>query len=434
MNELPVVIIGAGPQGLAAAAHVLERGMRPLVLEQGEQAAAAVRQWGHVRLFSGWGELIDSASRRLLVARGWRAPKEAYPTGSEWVAEYLHPLAEALGEHVRTGVTVTGISRVGRDKVVDAGRGDQPFVVHVIGADGVEERIRARFVIDASGTWSRPNPAGADGLAALGERAAAARIDYRIPERVPELAGAHVVVIGAGHSAIHALLRVGALARTTTGTRVTWLLRRAETAAVFGTGDADALQERAALGSAARRLVEDGVVQVETGFRVSEFRDESGGLTVVAEDGREVRDVQRVFALTGFRPDTRLVSELRVSLDPALEAVAGIAAEIDPNIHTCGTVAATGSTQLAQPEPGFFIVGAKSYGRAPTFLALTGYEQVRSVVAHLAGDLEAAARNELVLPETGACGGAGAFDDAEDASCCARPLIQLGARPEGASV
>ena len=89
---------------------------------------------------------------------------------------------------------------------------------------------------------------------------------------------------------------------------------------------------------------------------------------------------------------------------------------------------ATGARELVQPERGFFIVGAKSYGRAPTFLALTGFEQVRSVAAHLAGDREAADRRELRLPDTGVCGGAGDFDD-NAGSCCAAPsTLQIGAR------
>ncbi|GEK86599.1 hypothetical protein GCM10007198_05930 [Microbacterium aerolatum] len=168
-----------------------------------------------------------------------------------------------------------------------------------------------------------------------------------------------------------------------------------------------------------------------TGFRVAEFRQDGGSLTIVAEDGAAVTDVAHVFALTGFRPDTEMLREVRTDLDPAFDAVAGIASEIDPNIHSCGSVSATGARELAQPEHGFFIVGVKSYGRAPTFLAMTGYEQVRSVTAHIAGDHEAAARNELVLPDTGVCGGSGDFDD-NAGSCCAAPapaLVQIGLRP-----
>lgn len=430
MSELPVVLIGAGPQGLAAAAHLVERGEDVVVVERGREPASAVSEWGHVRLFSAWPELTDAAARRLLEPSGWSAPASGYPTGAEWVSDYLAPLAGALGERIRYATTVTGVARQGRDKVVDAGRRSQPFVVHTVDADGIESRILARAVVDASGTWGSPNPAGADGFPAVGERAASELISYRIPADVPELAGEHIVVVGAGHSATHTVLRLSELARRAPGTRVTWLLRRGSAANVFGGGNGDELPERAALGSRARKVIDAGVVELVTGFRVAEFRAEGDGMTIVAEDGREVAAVGRVFALTGFRPDTGILRELRIDLDASLEAVAGIAAEIDPNIHSCGSVSATGARELAQPELGLFIVGAKSYGRAPTFLALTGYEQVRSVAAHLAGDHEAAARTELALPDTGICGGSGDFGEAAAGSCCAAPsTLQIGARP-----
>lgn len=429
MDELPVVIIGAGPQGLAAAAHATERGLDTVVLERGGAAGAAVSEWGHVRLFSSWPELTDAAGRRLLAPSGWSAPAAGFPTGTEWVDGYLAPLADALGDRVRYGVTVTGVARQGRDKVVDGGRRSQPFVVHTRDVDGVEGRTLARSVIDASGTWGQPNPAGADGHPARGETASADRISYRIPDDVAAFSGAHVVVIGAGHSATHAVLRLSEVARRAPGTRITWLLRRGSATNVSDGGAGDELPERAALGARARTVIESGVVDVVTGFRVTEFQEQDGALWIRSEDGREVAGAAHVFALTGFRPDTGLLRELRTDLDPALEAVAGIAAEIDPNIHSCGSVSAAGARQLAQPEQGLFIVGAKSYGRAPTFLALTGFEQMRSVVAHLAGDHAAAARNELVLPETGVCGGAGGFDEGAS-GCCAIPSVRrIGSRP-----
>ncbi|WP_347756584.1 NAD(P)-binding domain-containing protein [Agrococcus sp. ProA11] len=418
MPHLPVIVIGAGPQGLAAAAHLLERGLEPIVLERGSRAGTAVMEWGHVRLFSAWDELVDSASRRLLEGAGRTIPTSGYPKGAAWVRDYLAPLAEALGDRVRFGVTVTSVTRLGRDKVVDGGRDQQPFAVRVVDRDGREQRLIARAVLDASGTWSQPGPAGADGTPALGEHAAAGRIDYRIPSDVSALAGAHVAIVGAGHSAVHAVLRLAELAQRHPGTRVTWLVRRPSVEGALGGGEADALPQRASLGARARRAIEEGTVELVTGFRVDELRPEDDGVVLVAEDGREVGPVARLFALTGFRPDLSLLAEVRVAIDPALDAVAGLAAEIDPNVHSCGTVAATGAAELAQPEPGLYIVGAKSYGRAPTFLALTGYEQVRSVVAELAGDHEAAARNELVLPETGVCGGAGDFGGS---GCCAAP-------------
>ncbi|MGM7671499.1 FAD-dependent oxidoreductase [Microbacterium sp. A93] len=429
MSELPVVVIGAGPQGLAAAAHLAERGIEVVVVERGSGPGSAVSEWGHVRLFSAWPELTDAAARRLLETTGWNAPTSGYPTGAKWVSDYLAPLADALGKRVAYATTVTGVSRQGRDKVVDGGRKDQPFVVHTVDEGGNESRIIARAVIDASGTWGLPNPAGADGLPAIGEAAAAAVISYRIPDDVSEFAGSHVAVVGAGHSAIHAVLRLSELARRAPGTRVTWMLRRGTAANVFGGGIGDGLPERAALGSRARKVIDEGLVELVTGFRVAELQRDGATVTVLSEDGREVAGVAHVFALTGFRPDTEILRELRTDLDPVLDAVAGIASEIDPNIHSCGSVSATGARQLAQPEHGFFIVGVKSYGRAPTFLALTGYEQVRSVTAHLAGDHEAAARNDLVLPDTGVCGGSGDFDD-NAGSCCAAPsVLQIGARP-----
>lgn len=429
MSELPVVVIGAGPQGLAAAAHLVERDENVIVVEQGHGPAAAVSEWGHVRLFSAWPELTDTAARRLLEQTGWSAPVSGYPTGAEWVRDYLAPLAGVMGERIRYGTTVTGVARQGRDKVVDAGRRSQPFVVHTVDGDGGESRILARAVIDASGTWGLPNPAGADGFPALGEAAAVDLISYRIPADISELAGSHVVVVGAGHSATHAVLRLSEVARRSPGTRVTWLLRRGSAANLFGGGAGDELPERAAIGSRARKVIDDGVVDMVTGFRVAEFRQRDDGLTVVAEDGREVATVGHVFALTGFRPDTGMLRELRIDLDPTLEAVAGIASEIDPNIHSCGSVSATGARELAQPEQGFFIIGVKSYGRAPTFLALTGYEQARSVAAHLAGDAAGASRNELTLPATGVCGGSGDFDDNAGGCCAAPAVLQIGARP-----
>ncbi|TFB17235.1 flavoprotein [Microbacterium sp. 3H14] len=429
MSELPVVVIGAGPQGLAAAAHLVEREQDVIVVERGRGPAAAVSEWGHVRLFSAWPELTDAAGRRLLEPTGWTAPVAGYPTGAEWVSAYLAPLAEVLDEWIRYETTVTGVARQGRDKVVDGGRRSQPFVVHTVDADGRESRLLARAVIDASGTWALPNPAGADGFPAIGESASSRLISYRIPADVSELAGAHVVVVGSGHSATHTVLRLSEMARRNPGTRVTWALRRGSTANIFGGGAGDDLPERAVLGSRARTVIDDGAVDLVTGFRVAEFRQEGSDLTILAEDGREISGVGRVFALTGFRPDTEILREVRVDLDPALEAVAGIASEIDPNIHSCGSVGATGARELTHPEPGLFIVGAKSYGRAPTFLAMTGYEQVRSVVAHLAGDQEAAARNELVLPATGVCGGSGDFDAAAGGCCAAPSVLQIGAPP-----
>ncbi|WP_189893271.1 NAD(P)-binding domain-containing protein [Streptomyces xantholiticus] len=438
--HLPVVVIGAGPAGLAAAARLIEYGLEPLVLEAGTAAGAAVREWSHVRLFSMWGELTDPAAEKLLAPTGWVKPDAStYPSGGDWAEQYLQPLAEVLGERVRFGATVTGVSRTGRDRIVDADREAQPFVVHFATADGGEERVFARAVIDASGTWTTPSPAGASGLPALGEKAAADRITYRVPDlKNPAVraryAGKRTAVIGSGASAFTALATLADLAEAEPGTRAVWILRRGISGSTFGGGDADQLPARGALGLAAKAAVDNGHADAVTGFRTEAIeRTADGRLVLVGEDGRRLDPVDEVIVLTGLRPDLSFLSEIRLGLDERLQAPVELAPLIDPNQHSCGTVYPHGHRELSHPEPGVYLVGMKSYGRAPTFLAMTGYEQVRSVAAAIAGDLEAAERVELTLPETGVCGGAGLFDQpaAEETSgggCCAAPAtLTIGA-------
>ena len=210
---------------------------------------------------------------------------------------------------------------------------------------------------------------------------------------MPEpFAGKHTVVVGGGHSAATAIIEVARIARAHPGTAITWVLRRGVTGKTFGGGVADQLPERGALGARARQAVEDGLAVLVTGFRTERIgRDAAGQAVLVSEDGRELAPADTVVVLTGFRPDLSFLSEMRLDLDPVLQAPRRIAPGIDPNVHSCGTATPTRARDLAHPEPGLFLVGMKSYGRAPTFLAMTGYEQVRSVAAEVAGDHEAAA-------------------------------------------
>lgn len=440
-DSLPTLVIGGGPIGLAAAAHLLERGLGPLVIERGPQAGAAVRSWGHVRLFSRWAELIDPAAARLLAPTGWSAPDgDRYPTGAEWAAFYLQPLADALGDRVVYNTVVTGVARRGRDRVVDSGRDDQPFAVHLRDADGAEFRIPAGAVVDASGTFATPNPLGADGYPAAGEGAYPHRIAYAVPNvadpaDVARYAGRRTAVVGSGHSALTALVTLATLAETRPDTRAVWVLRRAAVGNVYGGGDADQLPARGALGARAREAVAAGHIEVVTGFRTVGIELDDPTVTLVSEDGRHISGLDEVVGLTGFRPDHTIAAELRLNLDARLEAPVKLAPLIDPNIHSCGTVYPHGADVLGHDEAGVYLVGMKSYGRAPTFLAMTGYEQVRSVAAALAGDHEAAGRVELTLPETGVCGGSGLFDaegntgSATTGGCCspAPTLLQIGA-------
>ncbi len=424
-----VAILGAGPVGLAAAAHVLERGLEPVVLEAGPQAAHAVRQWSHVRMFSPWEYNIDKAAERLLKQVGWNAPAGCdYPTGGELVAQYLEPLATRtpLKGRIRLDSRVTAVGRAGFDKMKSNGRAFEPFTIRYQNGKGPDQ-LKADAVIDATGTWFSPNPAGADGLPAIGEPENVAHIAYGMPDVLgrdrARYAGRTVAVLGAGHSAVGTLIDLVKLAEQVPGTTPIWLLRGSAPEKAFGGGANDKLAARGALGQAFAALVGSGRIRVEAGFKVGHIGSEAGRLRVATGAATCCRavTVDELVVATGFRPDFSFLREVRLALDPAVEAPPALAPLIDPNIHSCGTVRPHGARELAQPEPGFYIAGMKSYGRAPTFLMLTGYEQVRSIVAELAGDREAARKVELVLPETGVCSGPGplaASSDTAAAACC----------------
>jgi thioredoxin reductase len=453
ITGLPVVVIGAGPVGLAAAAHLAERGLSPLVLEAGPEVGAAIRAWGHTRLFSPWRYNVDAAAARLLGAAGWVAPDpEALPTGAELVEQYLQPLAGtgALAARIRTNARVVAVSRAGMDKTRITGRAETPFLVRIAHADGTGEDIHARAVIDASGTWATPNPLGQAGLQAPGE--AAARTAGTITAPLPDVtgqdrarfAGKHVLVVGAGHSAANTLLELGALAQDTPDTRISWAVRSADVTRVYGGEDRDELAARGALGTRLRHLVETGAIQVHPCFTITSFTTTGQALTVHASTPAGDRElaVDVLVPATGFRPELGMLAELRLDLDPAVDAPRQLGPLIDPEFHSCGSVAPHGEKMLAHPEPGFYLVGMKSYGRAPTFLMVTGYEQVRSIAAALAGDRAAADNVELHLPETGVCstdlGGscdtpAPATQEAEQ-SCCAPSPQNLSAPASGLPV
>jgi hypothetical protein len=421
--QLPVAVIGAGPVGLTAAAHLLSRGIEPAVYEAGDAVGASIREWAHVRVFSPWEFNVDPIAAELLADHGWVAPPaHAYPTGGEIVERYLEPLAAvpAIGERLQLGARVVAVTRFGVDKLKDAVREEAPFELHVE-RDGVEERHLARAIIDASGTWTRPNPLGAGGLPAVGERAHGDRIVYGIPDVLgadrARYAGRRVLVVGSGHSAFNAILDLATLREQepASETEIVWAIRGGDPTPNFGGGRADELPARGALGQAVRSLVYDGAVELVTSFQTTGVgtHDEA----IIVTDGVRRLVVDEVIAATGFRPDLALLGELRLDLDDRVEAPKALAPLIDPNIHSCGSVPPHGVDELSHPDADVYVVGMKSYGRAPTFLLRTGYEQVRSVVAALAGDWESARNVELVLPETGVCSGP-ANDAPVAAACC----------------
>jgi glycine/D-amino acid oxidase-like deaminating enzyme len=448
-TTLPVAVVGAGPIGLAAAAHLIERGLEPLILEAGATPASAIEQWRHIRLFSPWQYNTDAAAVRLLAGTGWEAPEPtALPTGGELIDHYLTPLAElpAIASRLHAGARVVAVTRHGMDKTHSRDRDTTPFVVRVEHADGEVRDYRAAAVIDASGTWSTRNPLGTSGLPAPGEADAAARISSPLPDVLGRDRGAFAartaVVVGAGHSAANTLINLSELAAQVPGTKIVWAIRGSSAIKVYGGGDADGLAARGQLGSRLRGLVDSGAVELHTGFGIASLTAADGAVTLTSTDGRTL-DADIVVPATGFRPDLGILRELRLELDPGVEAPRELGPLIDPEFHSCGTVEPHGARMLAHPEADFYIVGMKSYGRAPTFLLATGYEQVRSVAAALAGDRQAADTVQLELPETGVCSSdigtscdipaatPGGFVAETSGGCCGTPQPVLVGFPTG---
>lgn len=432
LNHLPVAVIGAGPVGLAAMAHLADRGIDAIVFESAPRVAEHFRQYGHVRLFSPWRYNMDQAATRALQNAGWVPPDlEALPTAGEMVERYLEPLA-ALPEfagRLRLAARVVMISRDGFDKVKTKGRENSPFVIRYETTDGRIHEVRARAVIDASGTWSSPNPLGANGLPALGESENSDRIFYGIPDVLgahrSRYQGRRVLVVGSGHSAANSLLSLAELARITMGTQLIWATRGTDLRRTFGGGDADALPARGQLGSSLHALEKSGALELVAGFHL--LRVERHGDTMVVTgrmtngEERKLAGIHEIICATGQRPDYSIAGELRLKLDPWLESTGTLGPLIDPNLHSCGTVRPHGHKELSHPEPGFYTAGVKSYGRAPTFLMATGYEQVRSIAAAIAGDFAAANEVQLDLPQTGVCSVTLSQPQGADACCGAPP-------------
>ncbi|HEX5176077.1 MAG TPA: NAD(P)-binding domain-containing protein [Chthoniobacteraceae bacterium] len=382
MKKRQLAIIGAGPIGLEAALAAPRDDYDLTVFERGEIGASIVC-WGHVRMFSPFGMNSSAAGRGLLAANGIAAPPcDALLTGREFVERYLAPLAAKLDARIETGVEVVAITRAGAgkmDHIAQPQRGATPFRL-LLRRGHVERFEEFDLVLDCSGTFLSPNPLGDGGIAALGETAVKERIAYGIAAAsngaYPD--AGRFLVVGGGHSAatvVRDLARIPAR-------EITWVVRRAVSLPCTRIAD-DPLMERDRLATEANALARR--IDFRPGTAVHEVRSDGNGFVVVLKQSGKPREptaihVDHIIAATGFRPDPALTRELQVQTCWATEGTYKLAAALLGSTGgDCLAVPAFGAETLLHPEPGYFALGMKSYGRAPDFLIKTGLEQIRAL-------------------------------------------------------
>lgn len=386
-----VAILGAGPVGLEAALAAADAGWPFTVYEGAECAGGNVAQWAHVRLFTPWSMNVSERMDRHLRAAGWRPPEgdDECPTGSQLIAELLEPVASLpeVASRIHYGSRVLNVAREGLLKHEEIGseeRAARPFRIVVQRGDGTTATASAGLVLDCTGNYATPNAAGDGGIPAPGEGGLADRIVRRMPDLVRERdswAGRAILLIGAGWSAQTTARDLAELVPSAPGTEVIWAVRHANPH--WGEVADDPLPARQALVESSRRIAA-GLVpgfRMEFGVSVDSFdRDGDRILARLRGAGRKEVRVDRVLSLTGYVPDAALYRQLQVHECYATSAPMGLAAQLLGGAGAnCLEPSGFGVDVLRNPEPNFFLLGAKSYGRNSEFLMRTGYEQVREV-------------------------------------------------------
>ena len=393
-----IAILGAGPTGLEAALAAVDGGFPFTLYEAGKGVADDVRRWGHVRLFTPWSLDVSPRMRRHLLAAGITVPDtDDCPTGTELVAGLFEPLATlpAVAANLRTGARVLEIGREGlvkSDEIGTGRRADRPFRLLLADAAGDERVELADVVLDCSGSYGNPNATGSGGIAAPGEGALDDLIQRHIPDvesDADDWAGKTVLVVGGGHSAQTAVAALAELAESRPGTRVLWALRGEDGG--FRPDEKDPLPDRARLLARAAELAAGASPAVETlaGVVVESLArlDGRARVTLTQRNGGERRqvDVDRVLSLTGYVGDHALYRQLQVHECYATSGPMKLAAALlGAGSDDCLTQESHGAETLVNPEPGFFLLGSKSYGRNPTFLMRVGWDQVDEVFGLLA--------------------------------------------------
>ncbi|MGH3875136.1 MAG: FAD-dependent oxidoreductase [Pseudonocardiaceae bacterium] len=391
-----VAILGAGPIGLNAALACLDNGWPCTVYESAASVAANVTAWRHIRLFTPWSMNVSPRMRAHLQAAGVALPGPAdhCPTGAELAEQLLRPLAELpeLAAVIRSHSRVLAVARQGllkHEEIGSAHRGSQPFRLLLAGPDGVERVAHADLVLDCTGSYHRANHLGDGGIPAPGELQMADRIIRRIPDlrgAADEWAGRRVLLVGAGKSAQTVARDLAALVAEQPATTVVWAVRAVDPG--WGEVPGDPLAQRQELVTVAQRLQSGAVpgVHLRTGVVVDALRAADGAVVVTLRSSNgdvEEIAVDRIIGLTGFLGDTSLYQQLQVHECYATAAPMNLSAALlgaaGDGPADCLAQASHGLDALRVPEPNFFVLGMKSYGRNSTFLLRAGYEQVDEV-------------------------------------------------------
>jgi thioredoxin reductase len=389
-----IAILGAGPIGLEAALAARQLKLPCTIYERGRVGEHLLR-WGHVRLFSPFGMNVTALGRHAILGA---RPNHELPaddaciTGREHVERYLAPLAEAVKENLRPE---THVLRVGRrnclksDSPGDAARAKHPFMLLVRekNHDRVEE---ADIVLDCTGTYGQHRWLGEGGIPAVGELQAEPHISYALDDvlgaRRNDYAGKSILVVGGGFSAATTVANLATLAEQDNTTWVTWIARAAHSQPLRRI-PGDPLRERDRLAARANNLATRGVDNVEyhagTVVEAIESHGQGKGFRVTMRSGgtKRTTEFDAVVGNVGYTPDTNLYRELQIhecyaSLGPMKLA----AALLGQKAVDCLKVAVPGAETLRNPEPNFYILGAKSYGRGSQFLLRNGFEQVQGVI------------------------------------------------------
>lgn len=398
MARKRIAIIGAGPIGLEAALLARLRGHNVDVFEQGH-IAEHVRSWGHVRLFSPF-VLNSSPWGRETLAEQTLPDDSAFLTGQEFYQQYLLPISQhpLLAECIHQSTSVLGVSRTGHWKMDEIGkptRAQSPFRLLIRSESDKETSHEADVVIDCSGTYSQHNWLGAGGLPAPGERECSDRIAYHLCDVAGvdsiRYANRNILVAGSGYSAATAVVELARLATEAPETRITWLTRSNQPLPLRSIEN-DSLSERDTLTSAANTLAtqSEGPVRWLSGRTISKLapgEESTVRVTVQEPDGTTAAlNADCILALVGYRPDRLLYEELQVHECYATQGPIRLAAALlGETSGDCLSQPPAGPDLLRNPEPDFFILGAKSYGRSSHFLLKTGHSQIETVLDGIVG-------------------------------------------------